>query len=75
MLIRSLFFILLFSFTLSLWAQEQSRESMAVDATAAQWSYQFAYEGFFDYDTTDGRPEGNKGFFRSAPDRSGSRGR
>jgi hypothetical protein len=43
-------------------AQEQSRESMAVDATAAQWSYQFAYEGFFDYDTSKGRPEGNQGF-------------
>jgi len=51
-------------FSLPLIAQEQSRESMAVDATAAQWSYQFAYEGFFDYDTTDGRPEGNKGFLQ-----------
>ncbi|MCK5619761.1 MAG: hypothetical protein KAJ17_10190, partial [Candidatus Krumholzibacteria bacterium] len=30
-------------------AQEQSRESMAVDATASQWSFQFAVEGFFDY--------------------------
>jgi hypothetical protein len=52
------------SFTVPLKAQEQSRESMAVDATAAQWSYQFAYEGFFDYDTADGRPEGNKGFLQ-----------
>ena len=51
-------------FTVPLKAQEQSRESMAVDATAAQWSYQFAYEGFFDYDTADGRPEGNKGFLQ-----------
>ena len=32
----------------------QSRESMAVDATAAQWSYQFAYEGFYDYRTDPG---------------------
>ena len=49
--------------------QEQSRESMAVDATASQWSFQFAYEGFFDYktDTLDSgqqRPEGNKGFLQ-----------
>jgi hypothetical protein len=51
-------------FVLPVFAQEQSRESMAVDATAAQWSYQFAYEGFFDYDTSDGRPEGNKGFLQ-----------
>ena len=27
----------------------QSRESAAVDPTATQWSYQFAYEQFFDY--------------------------
>jgi hypothetical protein len=49
-------------------AQEQSRESMAVDATAAQWSFQFAYEGKFDYrtDMVDGmtRPEGEKGFLQ-----------
>jgi hypothetical protein len=50
-------------------AQEQSRESMAVDATATQWSYQLAVEGFFDYktDTLDNgmiRPEGNKGFLQ-----------
>ena len=47
----------------------QSRESMAVDATATQWSYQFAYEGFFDYktDTLESgqvRPEGRKGFLQ-----------
>jgi hypothetical protein len=42
------------------YAQEQSRESMAVDATAAQWSFQFAGEGFWDY--KDDRPPGNKGF-------------
>lgn len=51
-------------FTVPLMAQEQSRESAAVDPTAAQWSYQFAYEGFFDYDTSAGRPEGNKGFLQ-----------
>jgi len=46
----------------------QSRESMAVDATATQWSYQFAIEGNLDYadDITNGmqRPEGNKGFLQ-----------
>lgn len=50
-------------------AQEQSRESMAVDATATQWSYQFAVEGNFDYkdDVLDNgrmRAEGNRGFFQ-----------
>ncbi|KPK28939.1 MAG: hypothetical protein AMJ61_00055 [Desulfobacterales bacterium SG8_35_2] len=49
-------------------AQEQSRESMAVDATAAQWSYQFAWEGFFDYktDTIDNGQVrgGRKGFLQ-----------
>jgi hypothetical protein len=50
-------------------AQEQSRESMAVDATASQWSYQFALEGFFDYktDTLENgteRPPGNEGFLQ-----------
>jgi hypothetical protein len=37
---------------LSLHAQdegEQSRESMAVDATASQWSFQFAYQWMPDY--------------------------
>ena len=44
-------FIFFFTFTLALpiFAQEQSRESAAVDPTAAQWSFQFAYEGQFDY--------------------------
>ena len=47
----------------------QSRESMAVDATASQWSYQFAIEGFFDYrdDTLASglpRPDGDKGFLQ-----------
>jgi hypothetical protein len=50
-------------------AQEQSRESMAVDATAAQWSFQLAYEGKHDYktDSLDSggyRPEGEKGFLQ-----------
>jgi len=49
---------------------EQSRESMAVDATATQWSYQFALEGFYDYrtdiDPATGEPrvEGRKGFLQ-----------
>jgi len=47
----------------------QSRESAAVDPTAAQWSYQFAYEGFYNYkddQLEDGstRPPGDKGFFQ-----------
>lgn len=51
------------------WSEEQSRESMAVDATAAQWSFQFAYEGKFNYktDSLDSggyRPEGQKGFWQ-----------
>ena len=50
-------------------AQEQSRESMAVDATASQWSFQFAGEGFWDYkddqlDDGTTRPAGNKGFLQ-----------
>lgn len=48
-----------------LWAQdekiestEQSRESMAVDATATQWSFQLAYQAMPDYydDLVDGEP-------------------
>jgi hypothetical protein len=50
-------------------AQEQSRESMAVDATAAQWSFQFAFEDYYDYnedslDTGGFRQPGNKGFLQ-----------
>ena len=45
-------------------SQDQSRESMAVDATAAQWSYQFAYEGYYDYQEKETRGEGDKGFFQ-----------
>lgn len=60
--------LILLSF-ITLHAQEQSRESMAVDATAAQWSYQFAYEGKFNYRDDimkNGiqRPEGSPGFFQ-----------
>jgi hypothetical protein len=48
---------------------DQSRESMALDNTAAQWSLQFAYQANTDYrqDTLasgEVRPEGNKGFFQ-----------
>lgn len=48
---------------------DQSRESMALDNTAAQWSLQFAYQANTDYrqDTLASgqvRPEGNKGFFQ-----------
>lgn len=48
-----------------IWAQdeknegaEQSRESMAVDATATQWSFQLAYQAMPDYydDVVDGEP-------------------
>lgn len=50
-------------------AQEQSRESAALDNTAAQWSFQFAYQAMPDYrqDTLasgEVRPEGNKGYFQ-----------
>ena len=46
---------------------QQSRESMANDATAAQWSFQLAYQGALSYkqDTLESgavRPEGSKGF-------------
>jgi hypothetical protein len=52
-----------------LFAQEQSRESMAVDATASQWSFQFAGEGFWGYkddvlDDGTTRLPGNKGFLQ-----------
>jgi hypothetical protein len=48
-------------------AAQQSRESMANDATAAQWSFQFAYQGMLDYHqdslSSGGvRQEGSKGF-------------
>jgi len=58
--------IIFISFVLAIpiFAQEQSRESAAVDPTAAQWSFQLAYEGQFDYKDPEVRGEGNKGFFQ-----------
>ncbi len=49
---RSLFLAVLglsFTFGYSQDEEGQSRESMAVDATAAQWSFQFAYQWMPDY--------------------------
>ena len=48
-------------------AQERSRESAALDNTAAAWSFQFAYQAMPDYrddilSNGDTRPEGNKGW-------------
>ncbi|MGF1466696.1 MAG: hypothetical protein ACFCGT_11235 [Sandaracinaceae bacterium] len=45
----------------------QSRESMAVDTTASQWSFQFAFQGFPEYregtlDDGTQRPEGRRNF-------------
>ncbi len=50
-------------------AQEQSRESAVNDATAAQWSLQFAFQDMPSYrsdtlETGDVRPEGNQRFFQ-----------
>ncbi len=50
-------------------AAQQSRESAVNDATASQWSLQFAYQANLSYRsdtlvTGDVRPEGNKGFFQ-----------
>ena len=49
------------------YAQEQSRESAALDNTAAAWSFQLAYQAMPDYrddilSNGDTRPEGNKGY-------------
>lgn len=62
-----LFPLILVGSPIALLAQEQSRESAAVDPTAAQWSYQFAYEQFFDYksdilETGAMRPDGKQRF-------------
>ena len=57
--IASLIFILCsLIFVLPLMAQEQSRESMAMDATATQWSFQGAYQWMPDYydDIINGSP-------------------
>ena len=65
---KAIFFLVLFGFASPLFAQEekeetsaeegQSRESMAMDATATQWSYQFAYQYMPDYydDLVNGSP-------------------
>jgi hypothetical protein len=50
-------------------AAQQSAESAVNDATASQWSLQFAYQAMLSYrsdtlQTGDVRPEGNKGFFQ-----------
>jgi len=56
--------LLILILTFLTYAQEQSRESAAVDPTASQWSLQFAYEGFNDYQEIETRGEGNNGFFQ-----------
>lgn len=62
---KLLMFLFLITFYFStLIAQEQSRESAAVDPTAAQWSFQLAYEGNFDYQEQDIRGVGPKGFLQ-----------
>jgi len=50
--------------SIAIYTQEQSRESAAVDPTASQWSLQFAYEGFNDYQEIETRGEGINGFFQ-----------
>lgn len=64
MLKNSFIFLITFILALPIFAQEQSRESAAVDPTASQWSLQFAYEGFYDYKEIETRGEGNNGFFQ-----------
>ena len=62
---KTIMFLVLITFYFStLIAQEQSRESAAVDPTAAQWSFQLAYEGNYDYQEPEIRGEGNKGFLQ-----------
>jgi hypothetical protein len=64
MKVLTLYSILLLSMLLivPVFGQEQSRESMAMDATASQWSFQTAYQRMPDYydDIVNGnpRPEG-----------------
>jgi len=62
--LSKLLFILLWLLPLSIFAQEQSRESAAVDPTAAQWSFQLAYEGNYDYQEPETRGVGPKGFLQ-----------
>lgn len=50
-----------------IYGQEQSRESAALDNTAAAWSFQLAYQAMPEYrddilSNGDTRPEGNKGW-------------
>ena len=61
--IRKLLIILLWILPISMFSQ-QSRESAAVDPTAAQWSFQLAYEGNYDYKEPEIKGEGNKGFLQ-----------
>ena len=51
-------FLLIFLFVFPVYGQEQSRESMAMDATASQWSFQGAYQWMPDYydDIVNGSP-------------------
>ena len=60
----SILILVTFILSISIVAQEQSRESAAVDPTASQWSLQLAYEGFNDYRDVDTRGVGNNGFFQ-----------
>src|SRR5210317_2462096 len=60
---RNLLIIVFGFFTIGLFAQEddadaQSRESAAMDATATQWSFQFAYQSMPQYhnDLVNGEP-------------------
>ncbi len=61
---NSIIFFITFMLALPIFAQEQSRESAAVDPTASQWSLQLAYERFFDFKEIETRGEGNNGFFQ-----------
>ena len=74
-MLRLYIFLLLIMMPCLLWAQdeeiqsaEQSRESMAVDATATQWSFQLAYQAMPDYydDLVNGvtRPEGTDDYIQ-----------
>jgi hypothetical protein len=62
--ISILLIILLLVLSNSIFSQEQSRASAAVDPTAAQWSFQLAYEGNYDYRNVETNGAGNKGFLQ-----------
>ena len=59
---KFILFMIIGSWSISLYGQEeegeQDRESMAMDATAPQWSFQFAYQSMPDYfnDVVNGAP-------------------